>query len=91
MRYYRTKVFKSLDRIPAAAALVMRTLCGVRTNGTSDGSGKVAVASMEYKNSPIVSFRKMIEHWRSPMLKGRKWISMLAEPCASRYRLATGL
>ena len=67
------------SNIPAAAALLMRTLWDDGVYGKGEGRGRVALASMEYKNSPIVSFRKMTEHWRSPTEKGKKSTSTSAE------------
>ena len=55
------------------------------------GRGSVDFASIEYRNSPIDSFTKITEHWRSPMVKGRKCISRLVDMSPSRYTVDIGL
>ena len=59
--------------------------------GKAEGRGRDDLASMEYRNSPIVSFRKMTEHWRSPTEKGKKSTSTSPEVLASRYTDPKGL
>lgn len=81
----------STHHLPAAAALLILTLCMVFTNGRESGRGSEDLASTEYRNSPTSSLRKITEHWRSPTLKGRKWISTVLEESASRYMLDMGL
>jgi hypothetical protein len=59
--------------------------------GRGMGSGSRALASREYRNSPMVSFRNMTEHCRSPGEKGRKSTSTSTVAWESMYTDGMGL